>query len=86
MVIRNSQPGKSSRYVAEYLKDWAGNLVVDGYPAYETLAGQNKGIVLTGCWAHTRRNFADFYKASKDPRAEMAVRQITRLYRLEKIR
>lgn len=84
VVCFDSQPGRNSRYPAEYLKGWAGNLVVDGYPAYETLAGQNKGLVLTGCWAHARRNFADLYKASKDPRAEMAVRQIAGLYRLEK--
>lgn len=84
IVCFDSQPGRSSRYAAEYLKGWAGNLMVDGYPAYETLAGQNKGIALTGCWAHARRNFADLYKVSKDPRAEMAVRQIAGLYRLEK--
>ncbi|MFI3014225.1 IS66 family transposase [Klebsiella aerogenes] len=84
IVCFDSQPGRSSRYAAEYLKGWSGSLVVDGYPAYETLAGQNKGLALTGCWAHARRNFADLYKASKDPRAEMAVRQIAGLYRLEK--
>ena len=84
VVCFDSQPGRSSRYVAEYLKDWTGSLVVDGYPAYETLAGQNKGVALAGCWAHARRNFAELYKASKDPRAEMAVRQIAGLYRLEK--
>lgn len=81
IVCFDSQP---FRYVAEYPKGWAGNLVVDGYPAYETLAAKNKGITMTGCWAYTRRNFADLYKASKDPRAEMAVRQIAGLYRLEK--
>lgn len=84
IVCFDSQPGRSSRYAAEYLKDWTGSLVVDGYPAYETLAGQNKEIALAGCWAHARRNFADLYKASKDPRAGIAVRQIAGLYRLEK--
>ena len=84
IVCFDSQPGRSSKYAAEYLKDWAGNLVVDGYPAYETLTGHNPGVTLTGCCAHARRNFADLYKASKDPRAAMAVRQIAGLYRLEK--
>ncbi|HCG3096934.1 TPA: IS66 family transposase [Klebsiella pneumoniae] len=84
VVCFDSQPGRSSKYAAEYLKGWAGNLVVDGYPAYETLVGQNKGLMLTGCRAHARRNFADLYKANKDPRAAMAVRQIAGLYRLEK--
>ena len=58
--------------------------MVDGYPSYETLAGQNTGVVLTGCWAHARRNFADLYKANKNPQAAMAVRQIAGLYQLEK--
>ncbi|HII4326441.1 TPA: IS66 family transposase [Enterobacter cloacae] len=84
IVYFDSQPGRSSKYAAEYLKGWAGNLVVDGYSAYETLAGQNTGVMLTGGWAHARRNFADLYKANKDPRAAMAVRKIAGLYRLEK--
>lgn len=84
IVCFDSQPGRNSRYPAEYLKGWAGNLVVDGYPAYETLAGQNKGIALTSCWVHARRNFASLYKANKDPRAAMAVSQIAGLYKLEK--
>ena len=84
VVCFDSQPGRSSKYPVEYLKDWAGKLVVDGYPAYETLAKQNNGITLSGCWAHVRRNFADLYKANKDPRAAIAIRQIAGLYRLEK--
>lgn len=84
VVCFDSQPGRSSKYPVEYLKDWAGKLVVDGYPAYETLAKQNNGITLSGCWAHVRRNFADLYKANKDPRAAMAIRQIAGLYRLKK--
>lgn len=84
VVCFDCQPGRSSRYAAHYLKGRAGSLVVDGYPAYETLAGQNKGITLTGCWAHARRNFADIYKANRDPRAATAIRQIAGLYRLER--
>jgi transposase len=84
VVCFDSQPGRSSRFPAEYLEGWIGSLVVDGYAAYETLAGQNKGIALTGCWAHARRHFADLYKASKEPRAAMAIRQIAGLYRLER--
>ncbi|KLP38636.1 IS66 family transposase [Enterobacter ludwigii] len=84
MVCFDSQPGRGSKYPAEYLKGWCGKLVVDGYPAYETLAKQDQGIILSGCWAHARRRFADLYKTSKDPRAAAAIRQIAGLYRLEK--
>ncbi|ECI4527881.1 IS66 family transposase [Salmonella enterica subsp. diarizonae] len=84
VVCFDSQPGRGSKYPTEYLKGWSGKLVVDGYPAYETLANQNHGIVLSGCWAHARRRFADLYKTSKDPRAAAVLRQIAGLYRLEK--
>lgn len=33
IVSFDSQPGRSSRYAVEYLKDWTGSLAVDGYPA-----------------------------------------------------
>lgn len=84
VVCFDSQTGRSAASPETFLKGWAGRLVVDGYPVYETLAKQNNGIELVGCWAHARRNFADLWKASKDPRAAMAVRQIAGLYRLEK--
>lgn len=57
IVCFDSQPGRSSRYAVEYLKDWAGSLVVDGYPAYETLVGQNKGGGMLGaCPQELRRS------------------------------
>ncbi len=84
VVCFDSQTGRSTESPEKFLKGWSGSLVVDGYPVYETLARQNDGIELVGCWAHARRNFADLWKASKDPRAGMAVRQIAGLYRLEK--
>ncbi|ELW4385303.1 IS66 family transposase [Salmonella enterica] len=84
IVCFDSQTGRGSEHPARYLEGWSGRLVVDGYPVYETLACQNKGMELAGCWAHARRNFADLWKASKEPRAAMAVRQIAGLYRLEK--
>jgi transposase len=84
IVCFDSQTGRGCEHPARYLEGWSGSLVVDRYPVYETLAGQNKGMELAGCWAHARRNFADLWKASKEPRAAMAVRQIAGLYRLEK--
>ncbi|MCS4266476.1 transposase [Serratia sp. BIGb0163] len=84
IVCFDSQTGRGHEHPAAWLQGWRGALVVDGYKAYETLAGNVSGIRLVGCWAHARRGFADLYKANKDPRAAMAVRQITGLYRLEK--
>jgi transposase len=84
VVCFDSQPGRGHEYPENWLHGWKGKLVVDGHKAYRTLANKVAGITLTGCWAHARRGFADLYKASKDPRAAMAVRKIAGLYRLEK--
>ncbi|CAI1910023.1 Transposase and inactivated derivatives [Serratia fonticola] len=84
IVCFDSQTGRGHEHPAAWLQGWQGSLVVDGHTAYKTLAENVPGITLVGCWAHARRGFADLYKANKDPRAAMAVRQIAGLYRLEK--
>ncbi|HHA1936398.1 IS66 family transposase [Enterobacter ludwigii] len=84
IVCFDSQTGRGHEHPAAWLQGWQGSLVVDGHTAYKTLAENVTGITLVGCWAHARRGFADLYKANKDPRAAMAVRQIAGLYRLEK--
>ena len=83
-VCFDSQTGRGHEHPATWLQGWRGSLVVDGHTAYKTLAENVPGITLAGCWAHARRSFADLYKANKDPRTAMAVRQIAGLYRLEK--
>ncbi|EBW2622013.1 IS66 family transposase [Salmonella enterica subsp. enterica serovar Muenchen] len=84
IVCFDSQTGRGHEHPAAWLQGWSGSLVADGYITYGTLAKHDPGITLAGCWAHARRGFADLYKANKDPRAAMAVRQIAGLYRLEK--
>lgn len=84
IVCFDSQTGRGHEHPAAWLQGWHGSLVVDGHTAYKTLAEIVPGITLAGCWAHARRGFADLYKANKDPRAAMAVRQIAGLYRLDK--
>ncbi|MFN2069850.1 transposase, partial [Escherichia coli] len=39
------------------------------------------GITSACCWSHARRGFANLYKASREPRAAMALRKIAGLYR-----
>ena len=84
IVCFDSQTGRGHEHPAAWLKGWSGALVADGYITYETLVKHDQGITLVGCWAHARRGFAELYKANKDPRAAMVVRQIAGLYRLDK--
>ncbi|EEQ1525061.1 IS66 family transposase, partial [Escherichia coli] len=54
------------------------------YSVYKSLADNDPGITSACCWSHARRGFANLYKASREPRAAMALRKIAGLYRIEK--
>ena len=49
------QPGRSGRYVEEFLKGFNGILQTDGYTGYQKAACQAHAL----CWAHARRYFVE---------------------------
>ncbi len=57
-VIFDYQPSRSGLCVADFLGDYAGYLLTDGYAAYDTL----KQVRQAGCMAHARRKFTDAQK------------------------
>jgi len=93
-VMRGGPPGKpivvfryrqtrSGEFVREYLKEWEGTLVCDGYGGYNS-GGRDLKIRLAGCWAHVRRKFVEIVKVSKgEGCAPEAVEQIRQLYLVE---
>jgi transposase len=65
------------------VKDFAGVLQSDGYPAYDAHAEEHPEVVRVGCWAHARRKFAEAQR--EDPKAvRVTLKLIGRLYRLER--
>lgn len=52
-------PSRSAETASQYLGDFEGTLLVDGYKAYDTLAKHKSGIRLAHCWAHARRKFVE---------------------------
>lgn len=83
------QPGRSSIYPKEFLKDFRGTLVTDGYRVYHKLADDSEGeLVVAGCWAHAKRKFAEIVNAigpgstSYAP-AEEAVKRISTIYHVD---
>lgn len=82
-VIFDYQPSRSGRCAADFLGDYAGDLLTDGYAAYDTL----KSVRHAGCMAHVRRKFTDAQKAQvgkKAGRAEQGLTFIARLYAIER--
>lgn len=58
--------GSRAAYVPrEFLKDYKGILVTDGYQSYHTLANERPDdLQVAGCFAHARRKFAEIVKVA----------------------
>ena len=72
---------RAQRTVVELLKNYRGAIQTDGYQAY-SIYENKKGVLLLGCWAHSRRKFFDALKEDKAG-AEYAMGQIKLLYKVE---
>ncbi len=67
-VIFDYQPSRSGRCVADFLGDYAGYLLTDGYATYDTL----KSVRHAGCMANARRKFTETQKVQPGKKAGCA--------------
>ena len=60
-VHYRTYPNRSAKAAGDLLAGYRGNIMVDGYIAYDSLqrAGPEKKFVLSHCWAHVRRKFVE---------------------------
>ncbi len=83
VVIYDYQPSRAGACVREFLGDYQGYLLSDGYSAYDTV----DGVTQAACMAHVRRKFTDAQKASPSKKAgkpEKALTFINKLYGIER--
>ena len=74
IFIYDYQDGRSSDMPRNFLKDYRGVLVTDGYQVYHKLAGERPDeLKIAGCWAHCKRKFDDVLKALKSSNPKGAV-------------
>lgn len=60
LVIYDFQETRHARHPKEFLANFKGVLVSDGYEAYHKLARESQGRIRNaGCWIHARRKFVD---------------------------
>jgi len=79
------RPGRGANVLHETLKDFSGKLQSDGYSAYTSYLKKHKlDVELVSCLAHIRRKFFDARKNHPEL-AELALRAIQYLYRIERI-
>ena len=69
-ILYEYQKGRKADYPRQFLKDFRGICVTDGYEVYHSIAREREKLMIAGCWSHARRDFADVVKsAGKEKRS-----------------
>ena len=89
IVLYEYQRTRNASHPREFLKDFSGICVTDGYQVYHTIENEREDLAIAGCWSHARRRFDEAVKAlpkakQKDSRAYLALTMIQAVYREEK--
>ena len=63
IVLYDWQPSRKADHPREFLKDFSGIAVTDGYQVYHTLGSERQDLKIAGCWIHARRPYAEFIKS-----------------------
>jgi len=89
IVLYEYQRTRNASHPREFLKDFSGVCVTDGYQVYHTIEGEREDLKIAGCWSHARRRFDEAVKTlpkakQKDSRAYLALTMTQAIYREEK--
>ena len=89
-VLFEYDPSRKKEVPLRLLDDFSGYLQTDGYAGYNAV-GKKNGATSVGCWDHSRRKFKEAQsaqpkskKGQKPSKADMALAQINKLYRIER--
>ena len=88
IILFDYEPGRHHYHPDNFLKDYSGILVTDGYQAYHALERQRQDIKVAGCWVHAKRKFAELVKAVGEDHvdsttAAQAVKKISEIFHLD---
>lgn len=83
-VLFSYRSGRGANVLNETLDKFEGKLQSDGYSAYTSFMKKHPKVELVSCLAHIRRKFFDAQKNHREL-AELALRAIQYLYRIERI-
>lgn len=89
IILYEYQKTRNTSHPREFLKDFNGVCVTDGYQVYHTLEKEKEDLTIAGCWAHARRRFDEAVKAlpknqQKSCLANKALALIQGIYRADK--
>lgn len=87
-ILYEYQLTRNASHPQEFLKEFKGIYVTDGYQVYHTLEKEKEDLTIAGCWVHMRRRFEQAWEvipkeARKGTISYMAMKQIQAIYREE---
>ncbi len=88
IVLYEYQQTRNASHPREFLKDYSGICVTDGYQVYHTLEKEREDLTIAGCWVHARRRFDEALtvmpkECRKESVAYLIMQQIQAIYREE---
>ena len=88
IILYEYQKTRNASHPREFLKDYSGICVTDGYQVYHTLEKEKEDLKIAGYWVHCRRKFHDALEViPKDLRKQsvlyLIMNQIRAIYREE---
>lgn len=88
IVLYEYQKTRNTSHPREFLKNYSGICVTDGYQVYHTLEKEKEDLAIAGCWVHGRRRFDEALKvipkeARSKSTAYLVMKQIQAIYREE---
>ena len=88
IILYDYQKTRNSSHPREFLKDYNGICVTDGYQVYHSLEKEREDLKIAGCWVHCRRRFHEALEtvpkqAQKETVGYLVMKQIQAIYREE---
>ena len=88
IILYEYQKTRNASHPREFLKDYSGICVADGYQVYHTLEKEKEDLKIAECWGHCRRKFHEALEViPRDLRKQsvlyLIMNQIRAIYREE---
>ena len=88
IVLYDYHKTRNSSHPKEFLKDFSGICVTDGYQVYHKLEKEQETLKVAGCWVHARRKFDEAMNVvpkeqHNKSNAYLVMKQIQAIYREE---
>lgn len=87
IILYDWQSSRKADHPRNFLKDFSGTVITDGYQVYHKLAKERQDLSIGECWIHARRYYSDIIKSIKNVSggtiAEEAYRRVTEMLHID---